>query len=218
MKFEKTVKYSEDDLKFDPVKHRYSLHGTTLPGVTSILESEGLVSDFCKSERAAAYGTAVHAMIRLDIVGKLDEESIDPGLFNPLRGWKDFREANPQLIPVVDRCEKPTFHPLYMYAGTPDLLFMDTKTQVMVLYDIKTSLIKYSDTWELQTAGYEHMLRHWIGLRPIDLMPRRVLWLSDKEPVFDIIHLEDTGAFPAFIGMVNSYKWKLKYNHIQKAT
>lgn len=65
--------------EFDPVAHRYTLDGRVLPSVTQILRG---LDDFSHVparvlERARDRGTRVHSACNLDVLGTLDEATVD---------------------------------------------------------------------------------------------------------------------------------------------
>ncbi len=172
----------------------------------------GMVGDFYKNyETNRVFGKAVHEMVRLDIFGQLDEKTLSEGLLNTWAGWRKFREDFKHLVPIKKFVERPIFHPVYLYAGTPDLPMQTAERHgsEFYLFDLKTSTSKYQHTWEMQTASYVEPLKIWMGV-PYARFKRRVLWLSADEPKYEIIPLDKPGAFSAFIGALTAYKWLIR--------
>ena len=65
--------------EFDPAAHRYTLGGIVLPSVTQILRG---LDDFSNVparvlEKARDRGNRVHAACNLDVLGTLDENTVD---------------------------------------------------------------------------------------------------------------------------------------------
>jgi hypothetical protein len=61
--------------------HVYRVDGIIKPGVTSILDYNGLISEFCKQEFAAQKGSAIHVAAKLLFQDELDWDSIDKRIF-----------------------------------------------------------------------------------------------------------------------------------------
>jgi len=204
------VPFIESDLIYDDEKHTYSLPGIgVLPGPSVVLDQMGFVSEFAKSSpKARRFGHHAHKMVQLDINNNLDENTLSEGLLNSFKAWRKFRKDNPQLIPILDRIEKPSFHPIYLYAGTPDLLMYEQKKNYIDyhLIDIKTGC--YSPSYELQTAAYEGILKHWMKLRPSIQFKRSILFLNDKTDEPKLQPLTDKTAWNAWLNTLGCYNWK----------
>lgn len=204
------MSFVESDLIYNDEQHTYSLPGVgVLPGPTVVLDQMGFVSEFAKnSPKALRFGKHAHKMVQLDINNNLDENTLSEGLLNAFSGWRKFRKDNPQLIPMLDRIEKPSFHPLYLYAGTPDLVFYEVKKGYIeyYLFDIKTGC--YCPSYELQTAAYEGILKHWLKLRTSIPFKRFILFLNDKSDSYTLQPLTDKTAWNAWLNTLGCYNWK----------
>lgn len=69
------------DLAFDSLTHTYTLDGRTVPGITEILRTVGVISPFLNKE-AMQRGSYIHEAIELHLDGKLHPESAEK-----YRGW-----------------------------------------------------------------------------------------------------------------------------------
>lgn len=208
--------FKESDLVFDEETHTYSLPGVgILPGPSVVLDAMGFVSDFAKnSPKAQRFGTHAHKMVELDVKGILDENSLSEGLMNSFRAWRKFRKNNPQLIPVLDRIEVASFHPLYLYAGTPDILMYEVVKNVMVyhLIDIKTGC--YCHSYRLQTSAYEGILRYWLKVRVNAQFKRSILFLSDTSDEPKLVPLTDRTDWNAWLNVLGCYNWKKRNGYL----
>lgn len=202
--------YLESDLIFNEEQHTYSLQGVgVLPGPSVVLDQMGFVSEFAKaSPKSRRFGSHVHKMVQLDVNNNLDENTLSEGLLNAFLGWRKFRKDYPQLIPMLDRVEKASFHPVYLYAGTPDLPMYEQKKNYIeyYLFDIKTGV--YCPSYELQTVAYEGILKHWMKLRPSIQFNRYILFLNDKAPEYRLQRLTDKTAWNAWLNTLGCYNWK----------
>lgn len=144
-------------VQFDADSHTYTLNGEVLDSVTSILKPLSELAYRNVSalvlERAAQLGTAVHAVIELDIKGTLDEDSLDDVLRPYLASWRQFR-AQSGFTPILSEA---IVHSLrYRYAGKLDLF--GTMNGEATLIDAKR-VVKVMRVTGPQLAGYETALR-----------------------------------------------------------
>ena len=129
-------------LKFDEKNHIYSRNGTRIPNVTGIISSV-IPRDFNATEWQMNRGTAVHRAMALFMQGRLNEKSVDERIRGKVeagkRAVKELSLNPPYII------EQELYHPLYNYAGKPDVLAHRT------LVDWKSSSDKIT---EIQMGGY----------------------------------------------------------------
>ncbi len=137
----------ELELTFDEENHLYYYGGELVPGVTTVIDGAGLVSDFCKDEWFAHRGAQVHKACALLAQGKLDWATVDPRIMGFVLSYQRFLESvtHWKLINVETR--------IYLErsrcAGTYDALFD------YALIDLKTG---GPAPWHaIQTAAY------WLG-------------------------------------------------------
>lgn len=142
----------KSEFLFDEERHRYTLDGEELPGVTGIIDA-AFDTYSCVPhdlmERARRYGTAVHKMAELYLNMDLDEDDIDEGLKGPLAALKGWIADYPRIVDGIRKIERPGYHSRLKYAGTPDL---DGEAMV----DIKSRIANML-TDPLQLAAYDHM-------------------------------------------------------------
>ena len=104
--------------RFDPEKHEYWIGDTLVPSVTQVLHAAGFLPDYSRLDPFyRERGAAAHAAIHLEILGQLDDESLDENTgpyVDRFRRWADSVNFKPLFA------EGPLFDPIYGYAGTPD--------------------------------------------------------------------------------------------------
>ena len=66
-------------------------------------------------------GRAVHKAIALHLLGRLDESSVDPRIVGKVNGAKKCIREHGLTLGACPP-ETPDYHPLYLFAGTPDFL------------------------------------------------------------------------------------------------
>ncbi len=106
--------------RFDPESHSYWLDGQRVPSVTQVLHATGFLPDYSKLDPFyRERGSAAHAAIHLDILGQLDDDSLDEHVgpyVDRFRLWAASVNFRPVFV------EGALFCPVYGYAGTPDTL------------------------------------------------------------------------------------------------
>lgn len=138
-------------LTFEEATHTYRFGGQVVPGVTGILKP---LTDYDSVpanvlHAASEFGKAVHMACELDDLGELNESALDPALAPYLAGWRKFsadHQVQWQLI------EKPVFHSLLRYAGTPDRIGLVNGIGTVV--DIKSTAQLYPSVGP-QLAAYQ---------------------------------------------------------------
>lgn len=108
--------------------HIYRLNGEVLPSITQVLSDVGIVDYNAipqdQREAAMAKGRLIHLQTELDDKGLLDESIADMGYID---GWRAFREAW-GFVPV--HREQMLYHPVFLYAGTPDAVSEDEVVEI----------------------------------------------------------------------------------------
>ena len=218
-------------VKFDRVRHAYSLNGEALPSVTQVLPE--IPAEMLLSQRfidKTNIGTRVHFACEVldnDVIGwkplkkkfTLSTADLDyvckkirnkpdfpykdlvPEDLPYINAWVKFRN---EMNPEIFRVEERVFSEKYGFAGTVDRVL--AIKSLMFIADIKTST-EVSPGAALQTAGY-------------------VLAFKERNPKFaevgrSIVHLLPTGAYSwkpypkatfmhdvnVFLSKVVSFKW-----------
>lgn len=142
---------------FDAEAHEYTVDGRRLPSVTQILKDISareyrFVNPGVMAE-AALLGTAVHAVIELDIAGTLDEAVLDPALVPYLLKWRNFLDTS-GFVPLLS--EARVVSRRYGFAGTLDLFGLLNGEAALI--DAKRCA-QVPRTAGPQLAGYEIALR-----------------------------------------------------------
>jgi hypothetical protein len=203
------------DLTFNPETHEYHRGLVKVPGVTDIMESAGLISEFCKDEVAAEFGRIFHSTIRLKIMNRLgvvSQKFIDEGWMESIE--KFVSDQNP--VPFVSHergLERILFSKRYGYAGTLDfygriaffknsLCLLDWKT---ISEPSKVSL----KNCDMQTAAYENLIREYEEIR--GKIVRAMVWFYPFG--YEILwrtkdHMNSPAAWPAFQSALNLKRWK----------
>lgn len=103
----------------DEARHRYTLNGVVVPGVSEILAP--LVQlrrvDPQVLRAAADFGRAVHRACELDDRGTLDEQALDAPLLPYLAAWRAFSRDHRVAWSLI---EARVYQPQWGYAGTVD--------------------------------------------------------------------------------------------------
>lgn len=146
-----------EGLVFDAERHRYTLDGKKLPGVTTILKPISSAHyagvDPEVMARAAQLGQAVHRVIELDVLGELDTDTLDPQLIPYYRGWRIFlRESGFQ----AQLSEQQLASRRHGYAGTLDLF--GRLNRLASLVDAKRVAVIVRSTGP-QTFAYGQLVR-----------------------------------------------------------
>lgn len=143
-------------LKFDSVGHRYTWQGAPVPGVTDVIRS-ALGDPFANVpplvlEFKRTLGVAAHLACHLDDAGELDDASVHPEVRPRLEAWRAFRREFPF---TVFASERPLYHTLYGYAGTPDRGIVVNGGKWHAVVDLKTGFP--GPAAALQLAAYERL-------------------------------------------------------------
>jgi hypothetical protein len=108
-----------DVFAFDPEAHRYTLNGTVIPGITSVLDKTGFVDKTWFTPESANRGRAVHAACQYLIEGALDWDSVHPDILPRVQAFGKFLDGvRPELI----LAEQPLYSTTWKFGGTPDLV------------------------------------------------------------------------------------------------
>ncbi len=182
-------------LEFDEKNHIYTLEGRRLISVTQAL---GLVDDRWKADPwYLERGRLIHLVTEYWDKDELDESTVDDRIKPYLDAYIKFRKET-DFEPV--QIEFPIFHPVYLYAGKPDMKGPLNGNEVLI---DKKSGAKVRVN-ELQGAAYFELCR--VNNIPV-------------KKVFDL-YLHDDGTYklepienpkrllPAFLNVLGAYRWK----------
>ena len=175
--------------EFDPIAHCYTLDGRALPSVTQILRG---LDDFSNVtarvlEKARDRGQRVHAACSLDVLGILDENTVDDQVAPYLAQFRKFLRES-RFTPTLSECL--VYDDKLWYAGTLDL-FGDLPGCIDVQIDIKSGAIPRSVG--PQTSAYANGLYKRAGI-----MTRKRFVLKLEAGKYSLIPLDSTDDFGTF--------------------
>jgi len=136
-------------ISFDEASHTYRVGGLIKPSVTQVLDFMGRVSPFCKSSKAASFGTEIHSLLeRFDKGGPAESDLPEDHMIclAMYRQYKD--DLNPDFtdIEAILYDEELQVCGTVDRAGTNPDFIMDIKTGSSIL-----------ESARLQTAAYARM-------------------------------------------------------------
>jgi hypothetical protein len=138
--------------EYSDTQHRYFVDGRELPSVTTVLDSAGKISPFCKDEEARFRGSKVHEICAVDDMIRYDMRKVPIDLRGYLRAWRRFRSET-GFAPIA--IEYRVDHLGFGYSGRFDRLGSVPGRKLLTLLDIKTSKTgAIADYVRLQLAAY----------------------------------------------------------------
>ena len=170
------------ELQFVNDSHTYLLNGAEIPSVTTVMKplSQKEYGDVDERtlENAANRGTAVHNSIENWL--KFGFDDIDPEYKGYIDGFHEWWEKH---NPVLIGSEIRTFHRLFGYAGTVDLIaLIDGELN---LIDFKTTYRLIEKSCRVQLEAYSQAL----ASHGIEIQKKRILHLGKdgkwKEPMYE---------------------------------
>jgi len=191
------------NLRLDKKTHTYYLDGRPIPGVTGILEAEG-ITDFSmvpevRLEASKLFGTATHVATHLYDLGILDWATVSPPIIPYLNGWIKFlKDYN---IKKHEHIEKIIYSRIWNFAGTLDRI--NRPNNKLTVIDLKTPTSVSPGNF-LQTGaykiGYEEMTGERIKQR----------WIVQLKPEGYKIHpCTATSDESVFKALALTHNWKL---------
>jgi hypothetical protein len=165
-------------LTFDAAQHIYRLGQRTLPSVTTVLKTVGLIDGTWFTADAAVRGTHVHTATELFDKGVLDMSTVDPGILPYLRAYTSFLLESGATWTAI---EQRLYDGVRGYAGTLDR--EGTINGERCILDIKTGP---PQPWHrVQLAGYADLIRE-----PGEPVKRWGLWLQ-KSGIYRLLPYTD---------------------------
>ncbi len=148
---------TEPQLLFEEESHTYTLHreglvDIILPSVTQIMEplerkAYGDISPITL-ENAADRGTRLHRSVEQYL--KYGFRNVDEDCAGYFNGFMKFLDDHPDWKAI--HSEYRFYHPVFLYAGTADLVFSTPKGTILV--DLKTTAQAHLNMWGVQLAAY----------------------------------------------------------------
>jgi hypothetical protein len=193
------------ELAFEDSKHIYRLNGKRIPAVSTILKplSSELYKDIDEDDlkTAADRGTSIHESAENYAKFGVEEftESTEPYVRAFVEWWNKY---NP--IPIAS--EYRTYHPLYRYAGTADLVCLIKDK--LTLVDYKSSVTFSEMLTRLQLEAYSKAIK----THGNTIEEKAVLHLQ-KNGSFEFIQHKpsDSEAWETFGSLLTVYNYKQKY-------
>jgi|GEM_PF-7056701 len=114
------VRYGERTLHFDPLTHTYHVDSLLVRSVTQYLKDGGYCHVWNGDGSKATLGRYVHEATAYADMGDLSLEGLAPEIALRVEQWERFKHEE-DFVPDLPLRERPCFHPIYFYAGTPDV-------------------------------------------------------------------------------------------------
>jgi hypothetical protein len=214
-------------LTFDPVEHRYTLDGRSVPGVTTIINQTIRRPELEKwrewvgteeadriRDEAAEHGTLLHAAAATIAS---DVEDIPFGIasdfaesYAEFSAWFESQVDEVLSIDGKPACEVPVYEPTFWYAGTADTILRLKGRKTWDLVDYTTAWKAYASK-DMQTAAYrkaaQQMFDITIGGRFVVVVPRPKP--GQQRPKLSVTRFEHHAAsFNAFTYCLGLYRWQ----------
>ena len=189
------------EFRFEPKAHKYFLGSIELPGITWVLKDNGFLTEHSYDPDSLRRGKLVHLLCQYLDENDLDWGQVPDELMGYVIAWERFIKQT-GFRPLA--IEKPRYHPLFMFAGTPDRdgIFPDgTKA----LIEIKTG--KVTAAAALQMAAQELLIGEPRRRMAIELSPNG-LW---KPSAFH--NHQDKNMFLSALSISN---WRIKHGLTSK--
>jgi len=185
--------------------HKYSVGDKSLVSVTHVIKSEGLAGDTSHwNDAARDRGTFVHQVCEWYDLGKLDEETLDPGLVPYLQAYKRFKEHQDPHWYVIEgmRCDMTL-----RYAGTIDRAGFIKASKFPIVCDLKSG--SPAPWHRVQTAAYKRLVAKDL---PEGIIWRYCLYLHDDGTYkLDKLSLDDSEDWGVFVAALAAHQWKQRY-------
>jgi hypothetical protein len=210
-----TLKPHVAELSFEKEGHVYRRGGTVLPSVTGIIR-EARMTPFWNSEPGlrAQVGTWIHDMLHMYWKGTLDEGGLSDAMRLILDSVKEW--AKRVGLVVLDH-ERPLFHSLYLYAGTPDLVGI-VRGELAVV-DYKWGDPRPADI--VQLGGYASLVQNCyeeVGTKKIVGQPLYLKGFSSEIDKAKITGRTMEEAQAVFLAAHSCYRFRLKHGMVEKKT
>lgn len=185
------------DFEFIKDLHEYRFRGQKRPGVSEILRAVNLTDAEFYTEAGRDRGTNLHDAIYLDHLGVLDPGSLTPECRKKFAGWERFK-GEVVFEPLIEFCEKPMFHDLYLFGGCPDLPCILNGEPALL--DVKSGGV---ERWAgYQLAGYELLLDHY-RVFPKGIKKKYVIQLLEE--AYKLFPFQDKSDQHIFLSALNVY-------------
>lgn len=196
------------EVQFNAERHRYTLRGKTLPGVTSIQSALGFNkgAEFFRPIHRQR-GTAVHRASELYFRGRLDADRTAPAILNYIDSldiWVEQSGFRPILIEQV-------VHYYDLFSGTLDL-YGWTPADGMIIVDLKSGV--EDEKHHMQTAGYAVGLTYVSkGVLPVNRRLCLYLNRDGGKPTPKWAKDRNGHDGNTWLSMVQTYHWGVQHGY-----
>lgn len=184
-------------IKFEHEGHIYTVNDRRILSVNQVLEAAGLQPMFVSPEklkRAGDVGMNVHLATELYDKGDLDEDSLDPDIYQQVQAYKKFRKDTKIKI-YPDAIERIVYNRMYGYIGTLDRIIRINGN--LAVLDIKSGALA---GWvALQLAAYVECLKKRIARYALQLKP------NGK---YNLKRYEDPNDVNVFLSALTIVNWR----------
>ena len=190
---------------FDEERHRYTVAGMAVPGITQILKLTGFVEASWFTRESRERGTAVHRACWYMSEKALDWQSVDPTILPRVEQFADFlEEYKPALVAAP---EQPLYSFSHGFAGTPDFIF--TVMGHPSIIEVKTGRAGLAA--KLQTAAQKILIEENLGIKDI----RRFAFELSGEGRYKFVPHTDHGDKVMFLNAVSMVRRRINEGELK---
>lgn len=172
--------------------HRYFVDGVRKPGVTEILDFNGLIPQFSKNDFAAEKGSAIHLAAKLLFQGCLDWSTVDERIVQYVRSLELFISTTGFKALSV---EQAGYQRVFDYCGTWDVTGMFSNDSNDIVIDLKSgSPAKWHG---VQLASYQQLC---------SAKRRASLYLQVDGSIAKFVEHKDPNHWKVFVACLEIYK------------
>lgn len=207
-------------LQFDSEKHIYTVDGVEYPSVSGLIKDfhmpfdrhgkslsvamrrgitqEQVLAEWdLKRDNACEFGTRVHDFGENYVIDGFEHEEKEDNLSGHHKAVLKFWQELPDFIIPIS-LELRMYHPLFKYAGTTDIVLLDTRDNTLIIADYKTNEDLYKNfKKERMINGFEHLLSNNYNKYQLQLSFYQILLELTGYKVSDrfIIWLKPDGSY-----------------------
>jgi len=184
---------------YDDESHTYTIDGRPVPSITQALVEAGIVETKFYNEEGRDRGSFIHKASQYLDQKDLDLDSIPEDHKGFLDGYQEFKDCT-GFEPYLHGIEKPLFHPVHYFGGTPDRWGKLNGSDVVL--ELKTGSI--SPWTAIQTAAQEILINF---IEPALDLRRHALRLS-KDGKWKLFTYNDPRDHAVFLAALQVSHWK----------
>lgn len=181
--------------------HEYFLGSRKLPGVTDVLKSAGIIDDTWYTEVGCSRGKEVHELTDRFDYEMVELSDVPEDYLGFLQGYARFKSDLGDRLVILES-EKPTHHPTFLYAGTPDRVVSIDGFNFLI--DIKTGA---KSKWhKMQLAAYLAMLKLRYNIYGAYILTLK----KNGKYSFERIEMNIERELNVFLACLSVYNWKIE--------